>query len=637
MVSGPGPPAVTAAAGAAGAVPPSVLQAHLSALPVSWPASRPVLGLSGSTIQAAAAAAAAAAASATRAAMGSDPTLGWTPAMAAAAMVAAAGAHEGAAATAVNAAAAAGRRHGHHATRGRRHKLAAKDEDISSRQGSLRILGSASAGHATRGVSAELSDAAQPAPAAAAGSTGAAAQQPQCAAIAAGDGPRLQGMGQPGSTPVKLDTILQQQQQSPAHVGVAGAKDPQQQLQQLIAARLAAQQQAAAEQQALRPAGVPPPAGLLAAAGRGLVAATAGLSSGPAAAEVKGLVCGTPRDSALGTDEPEGQDNSTLGGTGGPGRPAAPAVAEVGSVGVGALSGSLGGSPRLGAGAAVEQHPAAATATGSPPRMSPAAAGAAEGPGVLTDSPQMLLHQLQQDQHPHPASAEAPAAAAGGAVGLGGIAATDELSRQFQQQQLLQQRMCLAALGPLPSRNSGGVPQQNGVVGLEAAAAAAANPTVAGSGPVTGGTTVQQHDEATGSPAAVSAHWPPLSLQQALNTAAQGLSLPTAAVAGNALSPAAALVARRASAAVSGAAPQPVVAVGCLPLQLVDPSLPLVGAAAGGDAGVAAAAAAAAAAAVAAAVTAGVRVPAATGPEVLLPQLPGAGGLTSALPGEGEG
>jgi hypothetical protein len=444
-------------------------------------------------------------------------------------------------------------------------------------------------------------------------------------------------MGQPGTSPVKLEGTLQQQQQPQANIGLAGpAADPQQQLQHLIAARLAAQQQAAAEQQALRPAGVPPPAGLLAAAGRGLVAATAGLSSGPAAAEVKGLVCETPRDSALGTDEPEGQGNSTLGGAGGPGRLAAPAVAEGGSVGVCALSESLGGSPRLGAGAAAEQHPAAATATGSPPRMSPAAAGAAEGPGVLTDSPQMLLHQQQQDQHPHPASAEAPAAAADGAVGLGGVAATDELSRQFQQQQLRQQRMCLAALGPLPSRNSGGVPEQNGAVGLEAAAAAAANPTVAGSGPVTGGTTVQQHD-ATGSPAAVSAHWPPLSLQQALNTAAQGLSLPTAAVAGNTLSPAAALVARRASAAVSGAAPQVGAAIGCLPLQLVDPSLPLVGAAAGGDAGVAAAAAAAAAAAVAAAVTAGVRVPAATGPELLLPQLAGAGGVTSALPGEGEG
>eukprot|EP00775_Hariotina_reticulata_P004361 gene4361-4614_t len=44
----------------------------------------------------------------------------------------------------------------HHPPRGRRHKLAAKDEDISSRQGSLRVLGSASLGGATKGVSAEL-------------------------------------------------------------------------------------------------------------------------------------------------------------------------------------------------------------------------------------------------------------------------------------------------------------------------------------------------------------------------------------------------------------------------------------------------------------------------------------------------
>lgn len=139
-----------------------VLPHHIPGITPSWPAARPVLGLPDNTIQVAAAAAAAAAATATRAAMGQDPSVGWTPAMAAAAMVAAAGAHEGAAVTAA-AAAPHLRHHGHQTTQGRRqHQLAGRSEDISSRQGSLRVLGSGSVDGATKGMSAELSDAAQP-------------------------------------------------------------------------------------------------------------------------------------------------------------------------------------------------------------------------------------------------------------------------------------------------------------------------------------------------------------------------------------------------------------------------------------------------------------------------------------------
>lgn len=622
LVSGPGPPPAAAAAGAS--VPPGVLQAHLSALPVSWPASRPVLGLSGSTIQAAAAAAAAAAASATRAAMGQDPTLGWTPAMAAAAMVAAAGAHEGAAATAVNAAAAAGRRHGRHGTRtGRRHKPAAKDEDISSRQGSLRILASASAGHATKAMSAELSDAAQPPAAGGAGSIDGAEEQPQCAA---GDN-STQGLAADTSNPGSSKQQQQHGDHSPARVGVAAA--PQQQLQQLLAARLAAQQQAAAEG-GVRPCGVASPGGLLAAGGRGLVSASAGLSSGPAAAEVKGLADKTPRHSALCTDEPEGPDISAAAGpdseadAGG----AAPlcrrsarircrAVTAAGVAAGGparALEGSAGGSPRVGGAAPAEQHPAAATATGSPPPLSPTAAD-----DVAAAAPDSALAQQQQ-------SPDAPAAAGDSVQAAAAAAATDELSRQFQEQQLLQRRMCLAALEPAASP-----PHSGSALGHTAPTGAVANPTEAGSGHTgaaaaaaaapgsdgegcdsasggRGSLQPQQQPAATspGGRAGLSAHWPPLSLQQALTTAANGLSLPLPAVAAGALSPAAALAARRAPAAVPGAPPQPAAATGCLPLQLADPSLPM-----GGLEGPVSAAAAAA--------TTAARVPVATGPEVLLP------------------
>jgi hypothetical protein len=197
--------------------------------------------------------------------------------------------------------------------------------------------------------------------------------------------------------------------------------------------------------------------------------------------------------------------------------------------------------------------------------------------------------------------------------------------------------MCLAALEPAASpphsgsalghtapsgvvanpTEAGGTTIQKGSTGAAAAAAAAAGaPGSDGEGGDSGsggrGSLQPQQQPTAASPggrAGLSAHWPPLSLQQALTTAANGLSLPPPAVAAGALSPAAALAARRGPAAVPGAAAQPAPATGCLPLQLADPSLPL-----GGLEGPVSAAAAAAAAATTAA-----RLPAATGPEVLLP------------------
>lgn len=241
--------------------------------------------------------------------MGQDPTLGWTPAMAAAAMVAAAGAHEGAAVTAAGAAAGGvgvvPRRHVHHTARGRRHKPAAKDEDISSRQGSLRVLGSASVGGATKGVSAELSDAAQPAPAASTAELAAPAGAPeflgllpdrelqqQLVQVQQQQQAPGQGQQQQPPAPPTLQQLMQLQQQLGFAKPVTAARSEQQENDALGVAPAAA---AAAGGGGLAPVrGVLPP-GVVVPGRGGLGGVLAGISSGPAAAEVQGLVDEAPR------------------------------------------------------------------------------------------------------------------------------------------------------------------------------------------------------------------------------------------------------------------------------------------------------------------------------------------------------